>query len=471
MSKAWMFVLLGSMSGCTCSRAGGGSAVDADGGAGLTVLEASAPVTVGASDPRYSAPIAAGRAEGGDLFVAGLVVPAGAIELTRLTADGVGADAGRRVAWTKPVMTGVKWAADAELSVQPLGPGLAVTWEGLRAGKQGRFVQLVTVDGEPHGDVFPVDGSVCTTRTELAWPEQGPHGTRIVARSWDGASHEVARLAADREPTLACGATKIFATGEGDDDVTLALPATPTAGDAAHTVRLIGASDFSAKDDERSHELYTWGDQLGVVRVGASGALARREVGDVVSAWTASPRPLAEDDDVEAVDADAHATYVVWTHDDEEACGDSGASASSVHVRVLPRAPGNVSALGDAAPAPVPARAAAAVSTESDVQLAPTDCSRDVGPFWTASLGDDLIIAWAERTSRQDKTTAPIAALSYRRMRGAEIVAQGKVEAHADALVSAGCDPKAGHCYAAALTRAAGTDVMAPEAARVLQYP
>ncbi len=122
-------------------------------------------------------------------------------------------------------------------------------------------------------------------------------------------------------------------------------------------------------------------------------------------------------------------------------------------------------------------RAAAGLDVaESDVTLAATDCARDVGPFWTAQLGDangdttgDVVIAWAERASRVDRTSPPITAISYRRMRGTEVVGQGRVDAQADAVESAGCD--ANHCYAAALHRVAGTDVMAPEAARILQYP
>ncbi len=465
VSKAWIFLLLGSMSGCTCSRTsdgGAGAASSGDAGAvSSTSGEASAPVTVGGSDPRYSAPIAAVRTSAGDIFVAGLVVSANSIELTRLTGAPVDGGRDRQVLWTRPVLSAVKWAADAELSLHALGPGLAVSWEGLRAGKAGRFVQLVTVDGEPHGEPFAIGGSACTTKSELAWPEPDARGMRILARGWDGVAHEVGRLSADREPTLACGTTKIFATGEGDDDVTLVLPGNAShGGEAGRTVRLIAAGDFPAKDEERAHELYTWGDELGVLRVGASGGLARRDVNEAMSPWSVSARPLAEDDDVEAVDADAHATYVVWTHDEDDGCGDSGASASSVHVRVLPRA------------------AAGLDVAETDVTLAPTDCARDVGPFWTAQLGDsngdgnatgDVVIAWAERASRIDKTSPPITALSYRRMRGTQIVEQGKVDAQADAVESAGCD--ANHCYAAALHRVAGTDVMAPEAARILQYP
>ena len=195
-----------------------------------------------------------------------------------------------------------------------------------------------------------------------------------------------------------------------------------------------------------------------MLRVGAGGGLARREVNDALSPWSVSTRPLAEDDDVEAALADAHATYVVWTHDEDEQCGGSGASASSVHVRVLPRAVAGLDV------------------TESDVTLAPTDCARDVGPFWTAQLDDgsgdaagDVVIAWAERASRVDKTSPPITALSYRRMRGTQIIGKGRLDAQADAVESAGCD--ANHCYAAALHRVPGTDMMAPEAARILQYP
>jgi hypothetical protein len=146
-----------------------------------------------------------------------------------------------------------------------------------------------------------------------------------------------------------------------------------------------------------------------------------------------------------AVDADERAVTLVTTHDESDACPE-GRGGSSVHALRVPR------------------REAAKATS---IVLSPSACARDVGPFWTNTLGKSLIVGWTERASRKDKTVAPIVGLAYRVLEeGAALVHVAKP---ADALADAGCD--ASRCYAVALVREPGGDGMSPEAIRLVAYP
>ena len=103
----------------------------------------------------------------------------------------------------------------------------------------------------------------------------------------------------------------------------------------------------------------------------------------------------------------------------------------------------------------------------TSLQIAPSACDRDVGPFWTNLLRGSLAVAWAERASRPEKTSAPITGLALRLL--AEGATTGRVAQMADAIADAGCD--AARCYAVALVREPGGDGMKPEAMKALAYP
>jgi hypothetical protein len=206
--------------------------------------------------------------------------------------------------------------------------------------------------------------------------------------------------------------------------------------------------------------MYGFGDRFGIVRVGSTGNVAIREMRDVLQPWHATAFRMREEDDLVAVDGDANATYVVTTHDEDASTCDA-TFVSSVHAEIFARGTGADAGGGSAAHV--------TTSPERDVLLATADCAHERGPFWTDALGDDMVVAWAVRAARADKTVPPIAALDFRTLGTDGVRKSGTLAASADALVDAGCDGV--RCYAVALSRAPGTDVMLPEAAHVLLYP
>jgi hypothetical protein len=106
---------------------------------------------------------------------------------------------------------------------------------------------------------------------------------------------------------------------------------------------------------------------------------------------------------------------------------------------------------------------------ESTVELSAGACGREVGPFFTGTLGDAVSVAWVERVPVAGQPKAPVAGLAHR-----TVPASGppgdlaRVDQPADALVDAGCDGT--RCYAVALARHTGMDAMVPGLARVLRY-
>jgi hypothetical protein len=372
--------------------------------------------------------------------VAGLVVPEKSIAVTRIDASGA-------TAYTVAALRGVAWSQDADLRVYPSDAGGAVVvWRGLRDGKLVRQMVTVAKDGALAGVPVDVGAATCATEDGVAWTERASAGkTRVVLRAWSGgAPRDVATVPADREPVLVCGAHRVFALGQGEDDVTLA--AGP---DGGASRRLVGAKDFGA-DEEREHDEYTVGDDLGVLRVASGGALALRETkGDLLGVWRKLVATVPADDDVVAVDGDARGAIVVSTRESADACGEGGATSAGTSIQAL--------------------RIDRSTFAESAVEIAPTECGKDLGPFWTGSVGKSLVVAWVERVSRRDATSAPIAGLSYRTLDGTTLMPVVRVPRPADALVDAGCDKD--RCYAVALARAPGTTEMVPEAAQVIAYP
>jgi hypothetical protein len=184
---------------------------------------------------------------------------------------------------------------------------------------------------------------------------------------------------------------------------------------------------------------------MGLVRIAQSGTVT---TADVLAGRSVVPHEtgvrVPPEDDVVAVDADDRAVALVTTHDESEHCPE-GRGGTSVHVLRAPRGEGKA----------------------STALLSPAACSRDVGPFWMNPLGKTLVVAWPERESRKDKTTAPIVGLAYRSLEDGAALA--RVVLPADAMADAGCD--ASRCYALALVREPGTDGMSPEAIKLVAYP
>jgi len=437
------FVPLAFAAGCTCGAKqppSPGESASATPGAASSATPH--PVGPGAKlDPSvFSAPIAAARASHQDI-VAGLVVADGVVRAMGIL-DG-------KPAWATDVLSGVTWAPDAELHAQATSDGgVALVWRGPRGGKTGRALVLVGPHGELRGDPTEVGAAFCATADGLAWIDPRTSGaTRVLARRLgDAAGREVLTVSADRDPALVCGDHAVVVLGDGDDDLT----ATAFVPGAAPRPRVVAIrdSDFG-DDDEREHDAYNLGDDLGLVRVASSGAVALRELphDGPPTPWRKLKQTIPPDDDVVAVDGDADATLIAFTHDAEEACPGIGSTAESVSVLRVDRKTG----------------------TESLLSLAPADCDRSPGPFWIAATAPGgTTLAWVERTTKLAPKAAPIGGVALRTLAAGGTKSR-RIDLVADAVVDAGCDDRA--CSIAALVRPADGDGMQPEAISVFSYP
>jgi hypothetical protein len=437
--------------GCTCSKATDPAAAtpDARDEAAVATAEAGAGVAGG-----LSAPIAAARIEGGDVVVAGIDVPAKSIRVQRInTKDEVTSD--------RTILEGILWSSESDLKVVPAGLGVAVTWRGLRSGKLVRQMLVLGPDLVPKGEATNVAGTSCATRDALWFTD----GRRVHGRPWAGAAIK-SELPREKDAALVCGQHRAFALLDEEDGTSVLLlggsaggadaGATAPAGDAGKmavspgAIALLKESEFG-EDDQRERAEYTVGDDLGVVRLAASGAIAMREVkAGVPGPLRKLKTTIGRDDDVVAVDASPRALVVVFTEDVGDACpGAAGTTIPSTRVRAL--------------------RIDRTTFEESTVDLSPGSCGREVGPFFTGALGDDVSVAWVERVPVTGQSRAPIAGLAHRLVVPSGPLAElMRSDQPADALVDAGCDGKA--CYAAALARRPGMDAMVPGIARVIRY-
>lgn len=438
-----LFVPTALAGGCTCGNKGSSPAPPAS---VETAPPASAarPAASGArSAPLdasvFSAPIAGARVGHADV-VAGLVAADGVIRVMGM--------AGGKPAWAVDALRGVSWAPDAEVRLRPAGDGVALVWRGPRGGKSGRALVLLGPRGEARGEPLDVGAALCTTGDGIAWIDPRATGpARVLARRWsEPAAREVVAVSADRDPALVCGDHAIVVLGDGDDDVT-ATSFVP--GDAATQPPRVASRDADfGEDEEREHDAYAVGDDLGLVRVGASGAVAIREVprGGAPGPWRKLKLTIPPDDDVVAVDGDADATLVVYTHDADDACPGIGSTAESVRALRVDRRTG----------------------AESALDLAPADCDRSPGPFWIAPSPGGPTVAWVERAAKASAKTAAIAAVALRTLAGGAVKPR-RIDLQADAVADSGCD-YAG-CSVAALLRPTDADGMQPESIAVFTYP
>jgi hypothetical protein len=417
--------------GCHPSRSQPGGPVASGSAAPLAATPREAPA-------RFSRPIAAAHTSAGGTFVAGLVVPRGTVALTALAADGA-------TRWSRDVIPGVTWSANATLNVLGTKTGAIVVWRGLRGGQDVTLAAKVDADGKVDGEPFAVGAAACATEAELAWIERGPKGSWVVKTQPFGgvASLQALTLPEDRDPSVLCGQHRVFAFADGEDDVMLS---TWGPGARATPLRIIADTDFRG-DEERGHEVYAVGDVLGVVRMGSAGSVATREVGaDRPSAWRRFGRKLTEKDDLTLVDADAHTALMAFSRE-AAAAGADAPGALSVEAFAWER---------DGA-------------REASYTIAPPDGAVVRGPFWSGAVTGGVVVAWAERPARVDAGGAPIVALAYRVVSVDALGEPHRIDRPADELVDAGCDDT--RCYAVALARAAGEDGGQPEVAQVLAYP
>jgi hypothetical protein len=293
----------------------------------------------------------------------------------------------------------------------------------------------------------------CATQDALWFTD----GKRVHRRPWSGsATHS--ELPKDKDAALVCGAHRAFALLDEDEGTTLlalggggeADAGKADVGAASLPLSVLKESEFG-EDEQRERAEFTVGDELGVVRLASSGAVALREIkAGALGPLRKLKTTIGRDDDVVAVDASARVVVVVFTEDAGAACAaEGGAMSPSTRVKAL--------------------RVDRATFEESTVELSPGACGREVGPFFTGAVGDAVSVAWVERVPVAGKARAPIAGLAHRAVNAAgapgELV---RAEQPADALVDAGCD--GARCYAVALARREGMDAMIPGLARVLRY-
>ncbi len=433
--NAWVAASLGlvaNLGGCKCG-AEPAVVTDAPSASSASMV----PSTGDAGGLPLSLPFASSRGPGGDIYVAGLVAARNVIGIARF--DKLG-----KMVWSVDAFTDVAWTPDAEVRVLGAEAGVAVSWRGLRAKALVR--QLVAIDqtGKIMGDPQAIGVGACATEDGIVWPESNDGGSSEIVRrpfSWS-APTSIGTVTRDLDPLLACGSHRVFVLEEGSEEIGLSV--FPANKDAKGPVSLIAASP-NDNDDEREHDEFTVGDELGVVRATARGKLLLREGTPSLGAWRAFPKPLSDDDDIVAVDGDATWAYAVITRDAADRC-DGNASATDVRLLRTKRA------------------AAKSDLKDDDTLLAAETCGVDVGAFWTASLGSKFVIAWVELAPRTG-ASLPMAGFAYRVVGDPDVK---HVVQPADGMSFAGCDDT--KCYAVALTRT-DADAMAPGTARVLSFP
>jgi hypothetical protein len=327
-----------------------------------------------------------------------------------------------------------------------VGDGFALVSRGLE-GKGDRTFVLFGPNGERRDVPVAIGAAFCATADGLAWVDPRPGGAlRVQARGWSQSSaREVATIAEDRRPSLVCGEHRAFVLGDGDDDVTVTA-LTPS--EAAANPPIVAIRDADFRDDEREHDTYSIGDELGILRISEAGSMALREISAEggPTPWRKLKHVLSEDDDVVAVDGNTSVTLVVFTQEEPDACRGRGATAERVRALRVNRTSWE----------------------ESMLDLAPPDCERSPGPFWIGAVAGQPVVAWADRATKVPSADAAIRGLATRLLLPGATKA-GSVAIQADALVDGGCDDSG--CFAAALVRPAGSDGMRPAPIAIVPYP
>lgn len=409
-----------------------------------------------------SAPIAAARVDGG-VVVAGLDVPSHAVRVQWL-GDG---DVPVR---QRLVFEGVAWTADAELKLLAVADGVAVVWRGKRGDRAVRQVLVLDRDLRTRVDALDVPVGVCATRDAL-WFTDGQSVSTMGGRP----SPEVVMKLDAEGLELSCGDHRAFAVADRDDDTVLWVLSDPKKGDAAApTGDASSKGDASPKgtapkaeaapkpsvalrgsdlggSEQRDRAVFTNGDDVGIVRIAESGAVAVRESRDgKLGAVHKLARTFRQDDDVIGIDATARAFFVFFARESGADCTSEGGAVARTSVFAL--------------------RVDRTTFAEDVFELTPGTCGLEIGPFFTGNVGDGVVLSWAERASSTNKSEPPIAALSYRRVPASGTPAPPqRIVSPADALVDGGC--ASGTCFVVALGRKPGDNGMQPGTARVLRVP
>lgn len=425
--------------------------------------------------PGISAPIAATRVEGGDVVVVALDVAAKGVRAFRIGPDDT-------IKVERILIDDVAWVSDAELKIWRAGDGVAVVWRGKRGGKVGRFLAVAGPNLVAKREPTEVAAGSCATEDAL----YSTDGRRVVARKWTGGTHRYDLR--DEDAELDCAAHRAFAIVDDEDKTNLVLLEADEKSDAGADAaardgdggasaggspsgkkngeRRLALFDHKAfgEDEQRERAVFTSGDDIGVVRVGTNGSVTVRELaGHELGAPRKLKRTLTSDDDVVAVDASPKYVVVVYTADASESCP-VGQAATKVMAMRLARAG---AAAGDAGAS---VAADAGDDDEPVYELAPGACGREVGPFFTGPVGDRVSVAWVERASVRSQEKAPITGIVFRPVGPNGIApALGRIDQPADAISDALCDDT--RCYAVALARKPGADVMVPGFPKILRYP
>jgi hypothetical protein len=425
--------------GCTCGSKSAAPAASGSASAPPTAPTSSGTASAAPLDLSvFSAPIAAARIGHIDV-VAGFVATAHVVRVM-----GIG---GGKPIWAVDALTGVRWAPDAEVHLAPAADGASLVWREPHADKVVRQLLLLGPHGEPRSVPIEIGAAFCSTAEGLAWIDPRPTGAaRVLARRWsEPAPREAVAVSADRDPALVCGSHAVYVLGDGDDDLT-ATSFVP--GGAVDAPQVISRDADFGDDEEREHDTYAVGDDLVLVRMGASGAVALREIprGQRAGPWRKLKQTISPDDDVVAVGGDADTALIVFTQDSDEACAGIGSTAEGVRLLRLARK----------------------TAAESIVDLAPPDCAHSLGPFWIGPSPSGSTVAWVERATALAPKAAAIVGAAIRTLAPSGIVTR-HIDASADALSDSGCDDLG--CSLAALIRPPGGDGMQPEAIAVFSYP
>ncbi len=386
------------------------------------------------------APIAASHV-GEDVVVAALDLSAKAVRVQRfgpkdeVVAEGI-------------AFEDVSWSMDAELRVVAAPEGVGVTWRGLRSGDLVRQLVVLGPDLRRRGEPTDVGAASCATRDALWFSD----GARVLARPWNGTESRF-ELPKDEDGSLLCGQHAAFAMLEKGEATSLLR----LGGEGGAPVTVMRERDFG-EDEQRELAPYTVGDDVGVVRLAMSGALALREVtGGTPGPLRTLTNAIPKDDDIVAVDASARVVVIVYTEDVSELYAPTPEQDVDLPPDALMVCT-KVAAL----------RIDRRTFEESIVELSPGRCGYEVGPFFTGVVGDDVAVSWAERAAAAQTARAPIVGLAHALVSPEDAPRLSRVEQPADALAHAGCD--ANGCRAAALIRREGADAMAPNVVKILRY-
>ena len=369
------------------------------------------------------APLAAAQVGNGDVLVAAVDPATRSIHVQRIDAKDV-------MTLDRVVLTDVTLTADADLKLAASADGAALTWRGMRGGKLVRQLVMLGPDLAPRGDPIEVPASSCATR-EAVWTRDD---SRAMSHQFSGPAAKV-DLPKDKDASLLCGPHRTFAVIE-EEEKTSILPL----GTTGAPTTMLRESDFG-EDEQRELSEYTVGDDVGIVRLAASGALALRELrGGSVGPLQRLTTKIGKDDDVVAVDASTRFVAIIYIQDisnEGDADVQHGACTKVLAIKIDRK-----------------------TFEETRLELYPGRCGHEVGPFFTSALGESVSVAWPERSGGAGRPRAPVVALAHTVLGpDAATSALTRTEQSADALVDATCD--ATRCYAVALEEGA---------ARVLRY-